>query len=84
MEVKSIGIKIQDSGQLLLGVLFDDEGSERVWVPRWQDVRNIAEIATLVEYTNAKGQDNHELKAFRNTAYFIKQVAKRTTRTVQE
>lgn len=79
MKVKSIGIKTQDSGQLLLGVAFDDEGTERVWVPCWQDVRNIAEIATLIEYTNAKGEENQQLEAFRDTASFMRKVATRTS-----
>lgn len=80
MQVKSIGIKQQESGQVILGIDFEDDGVERVWVPRWEDIRRIAEMAALIEYTNAKGVDNDELRAFRNTAYFIRHVV---TRTVQ-
>ena len=81
MQVKAIGIKQQESGQVILGVNFvDDDVAERIWVPRWEDVRRIAEMATLIEYTNAKGVDNDELRAFRDTAYFIRHIV---TRTVQ-
>lgn len=79
MQVKEIGIKQQESG-VILGVNFDDNGVERVWVPRWGDVRRIAEMAALVEYTNARGVDNNELKAFRDTAYFIRHIVTGTVR----
>ncbi len=80
MQVKAIAIKQQEADQVLLGVIFDDDGVERMWVPRWSDVRRISEMASLVEYTNVRGVDNDELRAFRNTAYFIRHVV---TGTVQ-
>ena len=74
MQVKTIGIKQQETGQIILGVNFDDDGVDRVWVPRWEDVRRIAEMAALIEYTNTKGAENNQLRAFENTAYFIRHI----------
>ncbi len=74
MQVKGISLRQQDSGQNLIVVIFDDGGSEREWTPKWDDVRTMAKVAALTEYTNVRGVKNKELRLFDEAAFFIHNV----------
>jgi len=74
MEVKSISLKRNESGQNLVIVNFDDGGTEKPWMPKWEDVRSVFQLAALTEYTNTKGASNQELEKFHNAARFVHEV----------
>ena len=74
MDVKSIGLERNESVQNLVIVNFDDCGIERTWMPKWNDLREVFQLAALTEYTNIKGDRNQELEKFDEAAHFVHEV----------
>ncbi|GAJ09704.1 unnamed protein product, partial [marine sediment metagenome] len=47
---------------------------ERIWMPKWDDLRHTLRAAIITEAVNSQGLWNKEMKRFWETAQFLRRV----------
>lgn len=75
--MRYLGVRCERRDEQLL-LLVGFEGAGGVWMPKWEEVRQLFETACLVECVNSRGRANGQLRGFGKIADSVRRLVEFT------